>query len=136
MVFGSIGGSVGFLLVNLYIFVGPWVICQTLIGWCQCTLVGLSLGWFLVCTVPNWLVVASSMVIGRSLLVGPLALKPIGRSISQCVGRQYPCTSSFVGGSLGVSLGVLVLQLVPQSVGQFFCPIVGWSVRWLDCWTV
>ena len=40
------------------------------------------------------------------LLVAPLALKSLGQSICQCVGRQYLDTSSLVGGSLGVSLGV------------------------------
>ena len=48
-----------------------------------------------------------------SVIVGPLALKSSGRSIYQCVGRQYPVF--LVGGSLGVFLGA-------------FCP----SSRWVN----
>ena len=65
-----------------------------------------------------WLVVAKSIVIGLSLLVRPLALKLIGRSICWCVGSSF-------GPSLGVNFSV------PLLVGLF----VGGSVV-LDGWSV
>ena len=52
LVCGSIGGSVGCLLVILYIFVGPLVVRQSLIGWCR----SLSVHWSVCLSASQWMV--------------------------------------------------------------------------------
>ena len=99
----------------LALFVGPLV--SALVGlspWSSVS--GLSLGWFRCYTVLHFVghlvnpLVAKSIAICLSLgysLVGPLALKLIGRSFFQCVGPQCP-----------------------SLVGDLVCPLVRWFFSW------